>query len=106
MSTGAGGGGGYGDGKLPQCLCPFGNNIYFSYQLYLTPSNLVAVTPNVSFTPFRNARVSAEYDLAWRDNAMMRSIAPMASPLPARRTAGRARLPMCARADRGTPRRA
>lgn len=64
----ASGGGGYGDGKLRNAYSPFGNNIYFSYQLYLTPSNLVAVTPNVSFTPFKNARVTAEYELAWRDN--------------------------------------
>ncbi|MCY1671355.1 alginate export family protein [Novosphingobium sp. SL115] len=64
----ASGGGGYGDGKLRNAYSPFGNNIYFSYQLYLTPSNLVALTPNVSFTPFRNARFTAEYELAWRDS--------------------------------------
>ncbi len=64
----ASGGGGYGQGKLRNAYAPFGNNIYFSYQLYLTPSNLVAVTPNASFTPFRNARISAEYELAWRDD--------------------------------------
>ncbi|MET0365964.1 MAG: alginate export family protein [Sphingobium sp.] len=64
----ASGGGGYGDGKLRDSYAPFGNNIYFSYQLSLTPSNLVAVAPNVSVSPFRNARLSAEYLLAWRDN--------------------------------------
>lgn len=64
----ASGGGGYGDGKLRNAYSPFGNNVYFSYQLYLTPSNLVAVTPNVSFTPFRNARLTAEYEMAWRDD--------------------------------------
>ncbi|WP_404476263.1 alginate export family protein [Novosphingobium sp. BL-52-GroH] len=64
----ASGGGGYGDGKLRNAYSPFGNNIYFSYQLYLTPSNLVALTPNVSFAPFRNARVTGEYELAWRDD--------------------------------------
>lgn len=64
----ASGGGGYGDGKLRNAYAPFGNNVYFSYQLYLTASNLVAVTPNVSFAPFKNARVTAEYELAWRDN--------------------------------------
>lgn len=64
----ASGGGGYGDGKLRNAYAPFGNNIYFSYQLSLTPSNLIAVAPNVSVSPFRNARLSAEYLLAWRDN--------------------------------------
>lgn len=64
----ASGGGGYGDGKLRNAYAPFGNNIYFSYQLFLTPSNLVALTPNVSFAPFRNARLTAEYELAWRDS--------------------------------------
>lgn len=64
----ASGGGGYGDGKLRNAYSPFGNNIYFSYQLFLTPSNLVALTPNIGFTPFKNARVTAEYEMAWRDN--------------------------------------
>jgi hypothetical protein len=64
----SGGGGGYGDGKLRDAYAPFGNNIYFSYQLSLTPSNLVAFAPMVSVTPFRKARLSAEYLLAWRDN--------------------------------------
>jgi len=64
----ASGGGGYGDGKLRDAYAPFGNNIYFSYQLSLTPSNLVAVAPNVSVSPFRNARLTAEYLMAWRDS--------------------------------------
>lgn len=64
----ASGGGGYGDGKLRDAYAPFGNNIYFSYQLFLTPSNLVAVAPNVSVSPFRNARLTAEYMLTWRDS--------------------------------------
>ncbi|HEX7855615.1 MAG TPA: alginate export family protein [Sphingobium sp.] len=62
------GGGGYGDGKLRDSYAPFGNNIYFSYQLFLTPSNLVALAPNVSVSPFRNTRLTAEYLLAWRDS--------------------------------------
>ena len=64
----ASGGGGYGDGKLRNAYAPFGNNIYYSYQLSLTPSNLIAVAPNVSFTPIGKVRVTAEYELAWRDN--------------------------------------
>lgn len=63
----ASGGGGYGDGNLRNAYAPFGNNVYFSYQLYLTPSNIVAVTPNFSFAPFKNARLLAEYELVWRD---------------------------------------
>ncbi len=64
----ASGGGGYGDGKLRNAYAPFGNNIYYSYQLSLTPSNLIALAPNVSFTPVGKVRVTAEYELAWRDN--------------------------------------
>lgn len=64
----ASGGGSYGDGKLRNAYAPFGNNIYFSYQLYLTPSNLRAVTPNFSFSPFKDARITAEYEFAYRDN--------------------------------------
>lgn len=68
-ATGGGGyGGGGGDDTLRNAYSPFGNNIYYSYQLYLTPSNLVTVSPNVSFAPFRNARVTAEYEVAWRDS--------------------------------------
>jgi hypothetical protein len=45
----ASGGGGYGQGKLRDAFSPFGNNVYFSYQLYLTPTNLVALAPNSRF---------------------------------------------------------
>ncbi|MES2339132.1 MAG: alginate export family protein [Pseudomonadota bacterium] len=62
------GGGGYGDGSLRNAYAPFGNNIYFSYQLSLTPSNLIAVAPNVTVSPTKTLRVTAEYLLAWRDN--------------------------------------
>ena len=64
----ASGGGGYGDGSLRNAYAPFGNNTYYSYQLFLTPSNLLAVAPNFSFTPAKDVRVTAEYELAWRDN--------------------------------------
>lgn len=64
----ASGGGGYGDGKLRNAYAPFGNNIYYSYQLFLTPSNLIAVAPNVTVSPASNLRVTAEYMLTWRDN--------------------------------------
>ncbi|GMM60205.1 alginate export family protein [Novosphingobium pituita] len=64
----ASGGGGYGQGKLRDAFSPFGNNVYFSYQLYLTPTNLVALAPTFAFSPARHVRVNAEYQLAWRDN--------------------------------------
>lgn len=64
----ASGGGGYGDGKLRDAYAPFGNNIYYSYGLFLTPSNLIAVAPNVTVSPFRSVRVTAEYQLTWRDS--------------------------------------
>ncbi len=46
---------------------PFGNNIYYSYQLYATPTNLIAFAPTFTFTPLAKLRVSAEYQLSWRD---------------------------------------
>jgi hypothetical protein len=64
----ASGGGGYGDGKLRNAYAPFGNNIYYSYGLFLTPSNLIALAPNVSFTPLKNVRLTAEQQFAWRDD--------------------------------------
>lgn len=64
----ASGGGGYGDGKLRNAYAPFGNNIYYSYQLFLTPSNLIAVAPNVTVSPTPKLRVTGEYMLTWRDN--------------------------------------
>jgi len=64
----ASGGGGYGDGTLRDAYAPFGNNVYYSYQLYLTPSNLIAVAPTYSFTPVKRVRVQAEYQFTWRDS--------------------------------------
>ena len=64
----ASGGGGYGDGKLRNAYAPYGNNIYYSYQLFMTPSNLITLAPNVSFTPMAGVRVTAEVQRAWRDN--------------------------------------
>lgn len=64
----ASGGGGYGDGKLRNAYAPFGNNIYYSYQLSLTPSNLITVAPNVTVTPAKGLRVTAEYQFSWRDD--------------------------------------
>ncbi|RVU04060.1 hypothetical protein EOE18_12835 [Novosphingobium umbonatum] len=64
----ASGGGGYGDGSLRDAYAPFGNNIYYSYQLYLTPSNLVALAPTFSLTPVKPVKLQAEYQFTFRDN--------------------------------------
>lgn len=62
----ASGGGGYDDGALQNAATPFGNNIYYSYQLFLTPSNLVAVAPSFTFSPVQGVRLTTEYQFAWR----------------------------------------
>jgi hypothetical protein len=65
----ASGGGAYGTGKLRNALAPFGNNIYYSYQLFATPTNFIAVAPNVSFQPVPKVRATLEYQWSWRDSA-------------------------------------
>ncbi|SEM98997.1 Alginate export [Sphingomonas gellani] len=64
----ASGGGAYDGGKLRNALAPFGNNVYYSYQLYATPTNLIAAAPNVSFQPMAKVRASLEYQFSWRDS--------------------------------------
>jgi hypothetical protein len=61
------GGGAFGSGKLKAALAPLGNNIYYSYQLYATPTNLIAIAPNFSFQPAAKLRVSLEYQFSWRE---------------------------------------
>ena len=63
----ASGGGAYGTGTLRNSLAPFGNNIYYSYQLFATPTNLIALAPNVTFSVFDKLRLTAEYQRSWRD---------------------------------------
>jgi len=63
------GGGGYTHGTLRNAYAPYGNNVYFSYGLFLTATNLIAVAPNVSFQPAKGVRASLEYQFAWRDDA-------------------------------------
>ncbi len=63
----ASGGGAYGNGTLRNSLAPFGNNIYYSYQLFATPTNLIALAPNVTFSAFKKLRLTAEYQRSWRD---------------------------------------
>ena len=60
------GGGSFGTGKLKVTSGLFGNNIYYSYGLFLTPQNFMGIAPNVTFNPVRPVRVTAEYQFAWR----------------------------------------
>ena len=65
----SGGGGASGDGTLRTSSGLFGNNIYYSYQLFLTPTNLVAISPNITVSPAKPVRLTAEYSMAWRADA-------------------------------------
>ncbi|WP_375271491.1 alginate export family protein [Sphingomonas sp.] len=62
----ASGGGAYDRGTLRTASGLFGNNIYYSYQLFLTPSNLAVIAPNLTVQPTRKLRVTGEYGFAWR----------------------------------------
>ncbi len=72
----ASGGGAYDGGTLGNASTPYGNNIYYAYGLFLTPTNLIALAPNFSFAPLRDLRVTLEYQMTWRedkDDAIYRS---------------------------------
>ncbi|WP_076072888.1 alginate export family protein [Sphingomonas montana] len=62
----ASGGGAFGTGKLQTASGLFGNNIYFSYGLFLTPQNFMGVAPNFTFNPVKALRITTEYQFAWR----------------------------------------
>ncbi len=64
----ASGGGAYGTGTLRNSLAPFGNNIYYSYQLYATPTNLIALAPSLTVNATPKLRVTGEYQVSWRDS--------------------------------------
>ncbi|MDR6788139.1 hypothetical protein J2Y58_001497 [Sphingomonas sp. BE138] len=64
----SGGGGASGRGTLRTPSGLYGNNIYYSYQLFLTPANLLAISPNITVQPVKSLRVTAEYTMAWRPN--------------------------------------
>ncbi|WP_375271218.1 alginate export family protein [Sphingomonas sp.] len=64
----ASGGGAYGRGTLRNALAPFGNNVYYSYQLFTTPTNLIALAPNVSLQPLPQVRLALGYQWSWRDS--------------------------------------
>ncbi len=64
----SGGGGASGTGTLRTPSGLYGNNIYYSYQLFLTPTNLLAISPNITVQPVKNLRVTGEFTMAWRPN--------------------------------------
>ncbi|MEH3099130.1 alginate export family protein [Sphingomonas adhaesiva] len=64
----SGGGGASPDEPLRATSTPFGNNIYYSYGLFLTPSNLVAFAPIVRVQPARGITLTLEHQWAWRPN--------------------------------------
>lgn len=64
----ASGGGAYGGDKLRNAYAPFGNNVYFSYGLFLTPSNLIAAAGNVTLSPTKKLRLTGEVQRVWRDD--------------------------------------
>ncbi len=61
------GGGADGQGKLKTVFAPYGNNIYYSYQGYLTPTNLIAIAPSLTVSPAKTVRVTGEYQFTWRE---------------------------------------
>ncbi|GAN12856.1 alginate export family protein [Sphingomonas paucimobilis] len=63
---GSGGGSYNRTGALNTTNGLFGNNIYYSYGLFLTPTNLLYAAPNFTFTPLKGVRLAAEYGFAWR----------------------------------------
>lgn len=52
--------------SLKTSFSPFGNNIYYTYGVFLAPINFLAAAPNVSFQPIKKVRVTAEYEWMWR----------------------------------------
>ncbi|WP_232090827.1 alginate export family protein [Sphingomonas sp. HMP9] len=51
---------------LRTSFSPFGNNIYYTYGVFVGPINYIDAAPNVSFQPIAKVRVTAEYEFMWR----------------------------------------
>lgn len=51
---------------LRTSFSPFGNNIYYTYGVFVAPINFLAAAPNLSFQPIPRVRVTAEYEFMWR----------------------------------------
>lgn len=65
----ASGGGAFGTGTLRNGSQLFGTAPYFSYGIFLGPTNFLDVAPTVSFTPLKNVRILTELAFVWRDDA-------------------------------------
>jgi hypothetical protein len=65
----ASGGGAYGTGPLRNASQLFGTAPYFSYGIFVGPTNYVDVAPTVSFTPVNDVRVLTELAFVWRNSA-------------------------------------
>lgn len=61
----ASGGGSYDDGPMRNAVTPYGVPIFYSYQLALSPVNLVAIAPNISVKRGPTT-VTAELQGTWR----------------------------------------
>lgn len=64
----ASGGGAFGDGTLRNATTPYGTNIRLSHTLTQTATNIKTLAPTFSFRPFGKARMTLEYQFAWRDS--------------------------------------
>lgn len=93
------GGGAYGTGKLRNALAPFGNNIYYSYQLYATPTNFIAAAPNISFQPLPKVRAALEYQFSWREDTRDAVYRANGTPLPRTQLFGSSKIAETARAQ-------
>jgi hypothetical protein len=51
---------------LRTSFSPFGNNIYYTYGVFVGPINFLAAAPNLSFQPIKKVRLTAEYEFMWR----------------------------------------
>ncbi|HEX8446944.1 MAG TPA: alginate export family protein [Sphingomonas sp.] len=60
------GGGAFTGGKLSNASGLFGNNIYFSYGLFLTPTNFLGISPNFTINPVKPVRLTVEYQFTFR----------------------------------------
>jgi len=72
----ASGGGAYDRGTLHSALSPYANGPYFSYALFLAPTNLLAAAGNVTVSPIDRVRLTTEYQIVDRpaqDDAVYRS---------------------------------
>jgi len=72
----ASGGGAYDRGTLHAALSPYANGPYFSYALFLAPTNLLAAAGNITVSPIGRVRLTTEYQIVGRpaeDDAVYRS---------------------------------